>query len=45
MVSMLAPRTEDCGFEPWSGHTNDITLVFVASLLSMQHGGVRTKTG
>ena len=35
----------DHGFEPGSGQIKTIKLVFAASPLSMQHYGVRAKTG
>ena len=45
MVSMLAASSVDGGFETRSSQTKDYKLVFVASPLSMQHSGERTKTG
>ena len=42
---MFASIVVDRGFEPLSVQTKDYELVFVASPLSTQHYGVRTKTG
>ena len=44
MVSVLASRAVDRGFETWSGHTKDYKIGIVASPLNMQHEGIRTKT-
>ena len=45
MVSVLASNVVDRGFEPGWIKPNTIILVFVPSPLSMQHLGVRAKTG
>ena len=45
MVSMLASIAVDRGFEPRPGQTKGYTLICVASPLSTQHHGERTKTG
>ena len=45
MVSVLTLSAEGPGFDPWPGQTKDIKVVFDASPLSMQHLGVRAKTG
>jgi hypothetical protein len=45
MVSVLASSVVDRGFEPRSGKTRTIQLVFVASPLSTQHYGERAKIG
>jgi hypothetical protein len=51
MVSVLASSAVDHGFNPWSGQVrsgvkpNHIILVLTTSPLSMQHQGVRAKTG
>jgi hypothetical protein len=46
MVSVLASSEVDSWFEPRSGQTyKTITFVFVASPISTQHQGARTKTG
>ena len=44
-VSVLASIAVDSGFEPRSGQTKDLKLVFVASPLSTQHIMERRKTG
>ena len=43
MVSILASSAVDRGFEPQSGQTKDYKIVFAASLLIIQHSGVRAK--
>ena len=45
MVSMLTLSAVDRGFESRSVKPKTIKLVFVASPLSTQHSGERTKTG
>ena len=46
LLSVLASYVVDRGFEPRSGQTTDSKiLIFVASLLIMQHLRVKTKTG
>jgi hypothetical protein len=45
MVSVLASSAVDRGFKPRSVKPKTIKLVFVASPLSMQHLGIRAKTG
>ena len=45
MVSVLASNAVDRGFEPRSGQTKDYKIYLVASPLSTQHYGERTKTG
>ena len=37
MVSVLTSSAVDHEFEPWLGQTEDYKLIFIASLLSMQH--------
>jgi hypothetical protein len=44
MVSVLASTVVDSGFDPRSGQTKTMKLVFVASPLSTQHQAVRGKT-
>ena len=45
MGSVLASSAVDRGVEPRSGQTKDYEIGIVASPLSTQHLGVRTKTG
>jgi hypothetical protein len=45
MVNVLASSVVDRGFEPQSGQTKTIKLVFFASPLSTQHYGEGAKTG
>ena len=44
MVSVFVSSVVDCEFEPRLVKTKTIKLVFVASPLSTQHLGERTKT-
>ena len=45
MNSMLVSSAVDCGFKPWSVKPKTIKLVFVFSLLNMQHQGEKAHTG
>jgi hypothetical protein len=45
MISVLASSAVDRRFDPRSGQTKTVKLVFVASQLSMQDQGERAKTG
>ena len=45
MISVLVSSAVDRGFDPRSGQTKNVKLVFVASQLSMQDQGERAKTG
>ena len=45
MVSVLTLSTKGHWFNPWSGQIKDTRLVFVASLLSIQHLREGAKTG
>ena len=45
MVSELASSAVDRGYDTGRAKLKPIKLVFVSSLLSAQHKGVRAKTG
>ena len=45
MVSMLTSNAVDCGFYSGQVYPKIVELVFGASLPSMQHWDVRSKTG